>query len=507
MTAKPGSDEGEPGGGAPRGGSDPIDALLTASDQIISATEEAALDDAVAQAMRSFGVDSYCLSSIHDGAERYVKVISSRRRGVRPSAPEECMSPLLDDPVLASVASGAPLIVEEGAAREQAGDGEAIRRFMDRTVAQAFSLFPRVEGRRVKGSLTILHDEPHPRSEGEVRVLRLLAQVMSSSLLKIESRAHLARRMKQLSELYRIGEVISRQTDEATLFQTAATRLASEIHYLNCWIGVVDEEAGVLREVGHAGVGIDRAKPPLAFPLDDPSIMVIASLRGGEPVAYSWLQERADAEGWGHIARAANLNSGVYVPLRAEGEVFGLMTVASPDREVSDGEVALLGAFGNQLGDAVVRLRLNKERSQKVAELEAAYADQARLLETVRQLSTPVIPVHDGVLVVPLVGMVDASRSAMIMESLLHAIQKERASVVILDITGVPAVDAGVAGHIVRSVRAASLLGAECVLVGVSPAVAHTLVELGVELGALVTRRNLQSGISYALDVMGQATR
>jgi len=283
--------------------------------------------------------------------------------------------------------------------------------------------------------------------------------------------------------------------------------LSSEIHYLNCWIGLVDEAAGVLRQVGHAGTAVDSTTPPLAFPLNDSSVTIVSALRDGRPVLYSIAKERADAEGWGHIARTGNLNSGVYVPLHADGVVFGMLTVGSPDLHTSDDEVALLGAFGNQLAGAVVRLRMNKERARKVAELEVAYADQARLLETVRELSTPVIPVHDGVLVLPLVGMMDSSRSAMLMESLLNAVQKERASVVIIDITGVPTVDTGVANHVMRSARAAALLGAQCVLVGVSPAVAQTMVQLGVDLGDLVTRRNLQSGISYALELLERGAR
>jgi rsbT co-antagonist protein RsbR len=173
----------------------------------------------------------------------------------------------------------------------------------------------------------------------------------------------------------------------------------------------------------------------------------------------------------------------------------------------TDEEVTLLGAFGNQLASAVVRLRMNKERSRQVAALEAAYADQARLLETVRELSTtPVIPVHDGVLVVPLVGMMDSSRSARLMDLLLNAVQKERASVVILDITGVSTVDTAVANHLLRSVRATAMLGAHCVLVGVSPAVAQTMVQFGVDLGDIMTCRNLQSGISYALGRLDRAS-
>jgi rsbT co-antagonist protein RsbR len=148
---------------------------------------------------------------------------------------------------------------------------------------------------------------------------------------------------------------------------------------------------------------------------------------------------------------------------------------------------------------ALLQADSQAERGKQIAALEQANTNQARLLETVRELSTPVIPVHDGILVLPIVGMIDTSRSAQIMESLLNAIQKERALAVIIDITGVPTVDTSVANHLLRSTRAASLLGAMCVLVGVAPAVAQTLAQIGVDFGDLVTRADLQAGIAYAL--------
>lgn len=507
MTTKPSSDGSKPSTSPPPASvqANSIPSLLKASHLITSAPDEESLASAFARIMASFDVDFYTLSSFHDQPERYLKTIAAlAKQGEAPIRPGDTFL-MRPDSLIGSIPPGASLIVEDYTASRPTGDTEAMRLFAESIGARAFSIFVLAERGETAGFLAIFYKKPHPRSEEEEQVFSLLAQLTAVALVNMASRTQLAKKVKQLDELYRIGETINQLTDEDTLFQTTATLLASEIHYLNCWIGLVDEEAGVLREVGHAGAGVDPTKP-LAFPLHDQSILTIAALHGGQPVGHSRVQEHARAEGWGDIARDAKLKSGVYVPLRAGGDVFGLMTVASPDPYTSD-EVSLLGAFGNQLASAVVRLRMNKERSRQVAELEAAYAAQARLLETVRALSTPVIPVHDGVLVLPLVGTVDSSRSALLMESLLNAVQKERASVVILDITGVATVDTGVANHVLRSARAAALLGAQCVLVGVSPAVAQTMVQLGVDLGDLVTRRDLQSGISYALGVLGRALR
>jgi rsbT co-antagonist protein RsbR len=128
-----------------------------------------------------------------------------------------------------------------------------------------------------------------------------------------------------------------------------------------------------------------------------------------------------------------------------------------------------------------------------------------QLIEMIREISIPVIPVHDQVLVLPLVGTIDSARSNRIMETLLTGVQKHSAQVVIIDITGVPLVDTGVANHRIQATQAATLLGAHCVLVGASPEVAQTLVQLGVSLSTLVTLSNLQAGVTYALSRRGRA--
>ena len=138
------------------------------------------------------------------------------------------------------------------------------------------------------------------------------------------------------------------------------------------------------------------------------------------------------------------------------------------------------------------------------AQLREINTHQQQLLDVIREISTPVMPVHDEVLVLPLVGTIDSARSARIMETLLTGIQENAAEVVIIDITGVPIVDTAVANHLIQATRAATLLGAHCVLVGVSAEVAQTLVQLGVNLSTLVTRSNLQAGITYALERQGR---
>ncbi len=116
-----------------------------------------------------------------------------------------------------------------------------------------------------------------------------------------------------------------------------------------------------------------------------------------------------------------------------------------------------------------------------------------------RELSIPIAPVHDGVLVVPLVGALDAYRAEILIERLLAEITRTRARFALLDIGGVPLFDQEVARHLLKVTQATRLLGTELVLVGISPAAAQVIMGLDVDVQALVTLRNLEDGLAYAL--------
>jgi rsbT co-antagonist protein RsbR len=123
----------------------------------------------------------------------------------------------------------------------------------------------------------------------------------------------------------------------------------------------------------------------------------------------------------------------------------------------------------------------------------------------IRELSTPIIPLYQGVLALPLVGSIDSHRAGQIMESLLVGISEQQADVVIIDITGVPVVDTSVANYLLQSARAARLLGTQIILVGISAEVAQTITQLGADLSGITTLANLALGIQYALALQGLA--
>ncbi|MDC0675399.1 STAS domain-containing protein [Nannocystis radixulma] len=140
-----------------------------------------------------------------------------------------------------------------------------------------------------------------------------------------------------------------------------------------------------------------------------------------------------------------------------------------------------------------------RQLESQLEELKAAFDEKTQLLETIRQASTPIAPVYPGILALPLVGVFDAQRAQLLTERLLQAITEARANVVILDISGVPVFDTEAAQLILRTAGAVRLLGTEMILVGVSPAIAQTIVGLGVDLAGLKTLSSLQDGLAHAL--------
>ncbi|MCC6559211.1 MAG: STAS domain-containing protein [Polyangiaceae bacterium] len=136
-----------------------------------------------------------------------------------------------------------------------------------------------------------------------------------------------------------------------------------------------------------------------------------------------------------------------------------------------------------------------------VDDLCEAYTDAATsvYMQALHELSTPLIPVSDGVVVMPLVGVIDRARAERLRDVLLAGVAAEGASVAILDVTAVSNMGASVADALLSAAKAAQLLGAEVLLTGIRPAAARALVELGADLSGVVTRATLKDGISFAL--------
>ena len=127
----------------------------------------------------------------------------------------------------------------------------------------------------------------------------------------------------------------------------------------------------------------------------------------------------------------------------------------------------------------------------------------ARQQQELLELSTPVVELWSGILALPLIGTLDSNRTQVVMQNLLEAIVQKSATLAIIDITGVPTVDTLVAQHLLKTIAAARLMGAECLISGIRPQIAQTIIHLGVELGAVITKATLADALLVSFQKLG----
>jgi rsbT co-antagonist protein RsbR len=171
--------------------------------------------------------------------------------------------------------------------------------------------------------------------------------------------------------------------------------------------------------------------------------------------------------------------------LRKDGARFWANVVVTPLRDAAG---QLLG-FGKVMRDLTER----KQAEETIA----------RQAQEILEVSTPVVQVWEGILAAPLIGTLDSQRTEQFMERLLHRIVETNSAVALVDITGVPAIDTQTAQHLIETMTAVRMLGAQVVLTGVRPALAQTLVHLGIDLSHMITRSSLAAGLRVALDLLG----
>lgn len=126
----------------------------------------------------------------------------------------------------------------------------------------------------------------------------------------------------------------------------------------------------------------------------------------------------------------------------------------------------------------------------------------SRQTDEITEISTPVIRVWDGIVALPIIGTLDSSRTQVVMESLLQQIVETGSTIAILDISGVPAVDTLVAQHLIKTVSATRLLGAECIISGIRPEIAQIVVHLGIDLSGIITKSTLASALQTAFNML-----
>jgi GAF domain-containing protein/anti-anti-sigma regulatory factor len=226
------------------------------------------------------------------------------------------------------------------------------------------------------------------------------------------------------------------------------------------------------------------------------SVMCAPVLRQGRLVGVLYLEN--------------NLSTGVFTKDR-----FELLALLSSQIAISIENAKLYEELEKKVTARTEELRISNEQLSTVndllqvelAERERLQEERVRMQEEIIQtqrdrlfeLSTPFIPITDEIMVMPIIGSIDDNRAAQMIEAAMQGVAKSSAKVVIVDVTGVKSVDTCVASRLMSLAQAVGLLGSKAILTGLRPAVAQSLVDLGVDLGSLETRANLKAGIAYAM--------
>jgi rsbT co-antagonist protein RsbR len=217
--------------------------------------------------------------------------------------------------------------------------------------------------------------------------------------------------------------------------------------------------------------------------------------------------EDISAEGWRPVR---DFLSGVsrsrgrqgFSPTETAMFVFSLKEpIVSHLRRASEGQTDALFHDVWEISKLLDKLGLYTTEVHQTAREEVIRRQGEEMLE----LSTPVIQLWDGILALPIIGTLDSSRTQIVMEALLQQVVATRSPIAILDITGVPTVDTLTAQHLLKAVAATRLMGAECIISGIRPQIAQTIVHLGVNLGDVITKASLADAFKLALKKLGTA--
>jgi rsbT co-antagonist protein RsbR len=287
---------------------------------------------------------------------------------------------------------------------------------------------------------------------------------LSASAVPYEGRTIRGTAVRDVTQR-RLAEIALRESEERF-------RLLSEITSE----GVVLTEGGLVVDINPAACEL------LGFARDE--LVGQSLVKAIDPAFHDRFRESVAGNRSDGYESVAIHKDGSKIPVRVKGRILPFL-----GRTIR----------GSTIRDLRLERQIEEALRQKVTQ-EAELAAQAAALA---ELSTPLIPISDHVVVMPLIGAIDHQRAERVVEALLGGVASASARVAILDITGVPAVDSEIADALIRAARAVRLIGAEVVLTGIRPEVAQTLVAIGADLSGIPTRGTLWSGITYAMTRRG----
>jgi GAF domain-containing protein len=398
----------------------------------------------------------------------------------------------------ASALSGQPVVVPDVL---EASEIEGLAELAQKEGYRAFLDAPLRSREKPLGFLSVYDTRVHEFTAEEIDLLVSFADQAAVAMETTRLLRGQERRITELGILQEVGRAISGILDLDELFERIFEQTARLMDTTNFYIALYEEdveewemrlhlEHGVRQPLSRHKLGagltgwIIRHREPLLLKKGATQFLEQQGIRRVGEASKSWLG----------------------VPIMLGEEIIGVMGVQSYEQEnlYDEGHMSVLATIARQAAVAIENARTVSEMRRLNQSLQQTLETQKQLLETIRELSTPVVPLLEGIILLPLVGQIDTERAQRIVETLLIEVQEHRARIAILDITGVPVVDTMVAQALLQTAQAVRLLGAEPVLVGIMPEVAQTMVGLGIDLTKLATRADLQSGLEFAIEKLEQ---
>ena len=324
--------------------------------------------------------------------------------------------------------------------------------------------------------------------------LRTSAKLIGAMVESKRREDALRRSERELSLRNRINEIFGTVTDEEMYLETLNVLLeASQSKY--GVFGYIDENGAYVVPTMTRHIW-DKCQVPdkqFVFPRDQWGHSIWPRAIREKKLLYS--NEPSTLTPEGHVPIARNITA----PIIHRGEVIGLFQVANKEADYDEEDVHIMQMIADTIAP-VLNARLQRERQERAR--DRAEQVVTRQAHEILEIATPVMQIWEGVVVAPLIGVLDSQRTQQFTDKLLESIVETNSAVALIDITGVPTVDTQTGQHLVETISAVRLLGAEVVLTGVRPAIAQTLVHLGVDLSNVTTRASLAAGLRVALDAL-----
>ncbi len=366
-----------------------------------------------------------------------------------------------------------------------------------------------------------------------------VAELETSEAERRRAQEEAQRRAAQAVLIYEVGRRVSGKLEPEALLSEIVTAVRDAFDYYGVMLLLLDDEAKYLTLQSIAGGYVGTFPEDLRLAVGEGMI--------GHAAATGETQVSGDVSKNPYYVRKAGeiTRSELAVPIKSGQMVIGVLDLQSDEFDTFDeSDVIAMETLADQVAGAIESAWLHERIQQELTErkrvekaLQKAYAEVEKQVEeqtaelqreiaerkraeeerehlqqevieaqkrAIQELSTPIIPIMNRIIVMPLIGSIDTLRARDITRALLAGIREHRAKVVILDITGVPIVDSGVASHLNKTIQAARLKGTHAIVTGISDAVAETIVDLGIDWSGIETLSDLQTGLRVALAKMGR---